>query len=247
MTIDFKIRKKKLTKKQNKALQNKFTSLSQKRLAEKTPVEELLKHVGANDFAVKHAHLFAEDAAQKGMAKIFDELRSDKHFASIFPSLHSTVGKEFLANLSKPVPLNRMNALDLKLPVGFESYLGPQITKDSKTIQEARELKALYDKVELELAEAKKERDEQKKTIEKLTGENQSLKNEAVVRTTAIKRLKRAPGVHRDQLTRGELMSIIDENRFRNGKPNFSAIGRSMRCSHETAKKFIAKMGLASY
>ena len=60
-----------------------------------------------------------------------------------------------------------------------------------------------------------------------------------------IKRQKRK--IKYKDLTEEKLKVLIDENRFKNGKHNYSAIGRELGCNHETAKRYVSELGLRTY
>jgi len=74
---------------------------------------------------------------------------------------------------------------------------------------------------------------------------NELANAETLIKSQAkkIKALKRLQG----KPTQSEMKSIMDENRFKNGKVNFSKIGESLGKRGETARKWIDDLGLLSY
>ena len=59
-----------------------------------------------------------------------------------------------------------------------------------------------------------------------------------------IKKLKKKANLRKYVENPDELSKIIDKNRFKTGKPNYSAIGRELGCNHETAKRLITELRL---
>lgn len=81
----------------------------------------------------------------------------------------------------------------------------------------------------------------QKTDNDEITILNRELEN----RNAAILRLKKK--ILAKELTKEQLMDIIDRTRKKNGKKNYSAIGKELGCTHETAKSRVKEFGLDGY
>lgn len=81
---------------------------------------------------------------------------------------------------------------------------------------------------------------------EKLEHELQTYKNVDLVKTNKLKMFIEKNKYSEANLVADEskLNELLDQCRFKNGKINWSAVGKKIKCTHETAKRRITKLGI---
>ena len=80
-----------------------------------------------------------------------------------------------------------------------------------------------------------------KQQVEELEDSNKMLNVELSVRNTKIKGLNVLKKIGKNT---DEFQKIVNETRMRNGKPNYSKIGRKLGIHHSTAKGYVEKLRL---
>ncbi len=77
----------------------------------------------------------------------------------------------------------------------------------------------------------------------------EALQNERIVLTKKLQQYKKKINFKKmlPDLDSKTVKEIIDRNRFKNGKPNYSRIGKEWGVNHETAKHWIKHFNLENY
>lgn len=89
--------------------------------------------------------------------------------------------------------------------------------------------------------------DSVEKEKEELERELKDRKNEDIVKTDMILKLKKRDRSRKYFDDVNELKNLIDATRKKNQKHNYSALGRELCCNNETAKKLVKDSGLLDY
>jgi len=83
-----------------------------------------------------------------------------------------------------------------------------------------------------------------KEKNERLESENRIFQNERIVLTEKIIKYKKR---QQTDITKEQMVELIDKTRKKNGKQNYSKIGKEIGRNHETVKKYITNFGLSDY
>jgi len=122
---------------------------------------------------------------------------------------------------------------NVRNPITLEEYVKQQIDYKEKKIERLKNKKI------------KDERVNNKEEIKNIDTDYENLNNELKSAHTIIRKQKTRINELETGITKGELQKMVDEKcKFKNGKTNYSALGRLLICSNHTAKATCKKFNI---